>query len=108
MKICTKCKVETPVSEITIGGKGSWCKSCSKEYVKRFRLTQRGKAYSIYNNMLERCYNTNGVRYEKYGGAGVVVCNEWLNENGFENFFLWYKTQEEIKEMLKEINDGTD
>lgn len=98
MKICTKCKVETPMSEITIGGKGSWCKSCSREYVKRFRLTQRGKAYSVYNNMLERCYNINGVRYEKYGGAGVIVCDEWLSENGFENFFLWYKKQENIKE----------
>ena len=32
MKVCTKCKVETPKSEMIAGGKGSWCKYCSKEY----------------------------------------------------------------------------
>jgi len=48
-----------------------------------------------YSNMNGRCYNpkTNGYKY--YGGKGVIVCNEWLNdrnkfyewalENGYEN-----------------------
>ena len=93
MKKCSKCKVSTPDSMMVQSGKSSWCKLCSKEYVARFRGTARGKAYSTYNDMLYRCYNPNAIRYEKYGGAGVTVCDEWLGEEGFNNFFIWYKEQ---------------
>ena len=75
------------------GGKGSWCKHCSKEYSQRFRGTERGKAYNTYYGMLNRCYEPNSIRYNKYGGAGVTVCDEWLGEEGFDNFFTWYQMQ---------------
>lgn len=71
----------------------SWCRQCSKEYSARFRATDRGRAYDVYRGMLERCYNPKATRYEKYGGAGVVVCNEWLGDEGFNTFFEWYKLQ---------------
>lgn len=93
MKVCTKCKIETPTSMMISGGKGSWCKQCSKDYTKRFRGTERGRAYSIYNGMLARCYDPNNNRYNKYGGAGVTVCSEWLGDEGFNNFFIWHKMQ---------------
>ena len=93
MKICTKCKVETPDSEMIQGGKGSWCKVCSKEYTRRFRGTDRGTAYNTYKGILERCYNPQATRYEKYGGAGISICSEWLGDEGFNNFFKWYKNQ---------------
>lgn len=93
MKICTKCKVETPDSEMIQGGNGSWCKQCSKEYSKRFRGTNRGKAYIVYYDMLNRCYNPKAARYEKYGGAGVIVADEWLGEEGFNKFFEWWSKQ---------------
>ena len=93
MKICTKCKIETPDSEMIQGGKGCWCKACSREYTRRFRGTDRGRAYGTYEGMIERCYNSKKTRYEKYGGSGVTVCNEWLGDEGFNNFFTWYKKQ---------------
>lgn len=93
MKICTKCKVETPDEMMTQSGKGSWCKQCSKEYTQRFRGTQRGQAYNTYRGMLERCYNPKATRYEKYGGAGITVCDEWLGEEGFNHFFEWWSKQ---------------
>ena len=85
--------MKTPESEIIQGGQGSWCKKCSREYVQRFRGTERGKAYNVYRGMLERCYNPKATRYLKYGGAGVIVCDEWLGEEGFNNFFSWYQSQ---------------
>ena len=93
MKICTKCKIETPKSMMIQGGEGSWCKQCSKEYTQRFRGTERGKAYSTYYGMLNRCYEPSSTRYSKYGGAGVTVCAEWLGDKGFDNFFIWYQMQ---------------
>lgn len=49
---------------------------------------------SRFNKMKERCYNKNSKSYERYGGRGIYICDEWLNdpelfekwsiENGFE------------------------
>lgn len=31
------------------------------------------------NGIIDRCYNPNSKSYKTYGGAGVTVCEEWLN-----------------------------
>lgn len=36
--------------------------------------------YSIYQGMMDRCYNTNCPNYKWYGGVGVTVCDEWKNK----------------------------
>lgn len=41
----------------------------------------------IYRCMKSRCYNKNNYSYEYYGGRGITVCDEWLGENGFINFY---------------------
>ena len=38
----------------------------------------RHPLYSIWNNIKYRCYNTNAWNYEKYGGRGIIMCDEWL------------------------------
>lgn len=35
------------------------------------------KPYSVWKNMLYRCYSKKDVAYDKYGGAGVKVSDEW-------------------------------
>ena len=48
----------------------------------------------IYNrryNIIRRCYNVNDPAYKYYGGSGIDVCDEWLNEStGFLNFYNWF------------------
>jgi hypothetical protein len=39
--------------------------------------------------MLKRCFNPNCKAFKKYGDVGITVCDEWLGENGFENFKNW-------------------
>ena len=34
----------------------------------------------IYHNMKQRCYNPKFKYYKHYGGRGVTVCNEWLDD----------------------------
>lgn len=34
----------------------------------------------IYHDMKRRCYDTKRKRYKDYGGRGITVCDEWLDE----------------------------
>lgn len=47
------------------------------------------RLYKIYNGMKSRCYYENFTDYQDYGGRGICMCDEWLGENGFENFYNW-------------------
>ena len=39
--------------------------------------------YGRWNGMVQRCHDKNHVRYAKYGGKGITVCERWLS---FPNF----------------------
>jgi hypothetical protein len=45
------------------------------------------RLYRIYENMKQRCYNSNNKDYKNYGGRGITVCDEWKND--FMNFYNW-------------------
>lgn len=38
--------------------------------------------------MKSRCFNPNHAAYHRYGGKGIVVCDEWLD---FYEFYRWSK-----------------
>lgn len=46
----------------------------------------RHPIYIAWQNMKSRCYNKNNAKYHRYGGRGIIVCNDWLN---IENFLKW-------------------
>lgn len=51
--------------------------------------------YQIWCGMKQRCCNPNNKNYARYGGRGIIICEEWLNdysafrkwsmENGYED-----------------------
>ena len=43
--------------------------------------------YRTWKNMKQRCYNPSNKKYNNYGGKGVKICDEWLND--FGNFQEW-------------------
>ena len=45
------------------------------------------RLYRIWNGMKDRCKNKNAPEYENYGGRGIRVCQEWLDD--FMNFYNW-------------------
>lgn len=49
------------------------------------------KLYKTYNSMKKRCYKKeNNPDYKNYGGRGILICEEWLNDHtGFINFYNW-------------------
>ncbi len=47
----------------------------------------RHPLYRIYYSMRCRCYSINSKSYKDYGGSGVVVCKEWMDD--FISFYNW-------------------
>lgn len=45
------------------------------------------RLYRIWHNIKQRCNNPNRSCYKNYGGRGIKVCDEWLED--FLNFYNW-------------------
>lgn len=45
--------------------------------------------YGVWDAMIQRCTNPKSKYYYRYGGRGIIVCDEWLL---FEGFYEWVKT----------------
>jgi len=67
-------------------------KSCGcfrKDYLKSRKIKHgmsKTKEYRAWKSMQDRCYNNKKKQYHNYGGRGIEVCKEWL-----ENFETFYK-----------------
>lgn len=65
-------------------------KSCGCLKHKAHRQSYKNpRLYNIYRAMISRCYNKNHEAYENYGGRGIMVCDEWLNN--IDSFIKWAK-----------------
>lgn len=62
-------------------------KSCGCTQYKRVHNKTKTKLYKVWINMKSRCKNTNVPNYSSYGGRGIMICDEWLND--FNNFYNW-------------------
>jgi len=45
------------------------------------------KLYRKWQDMLNRCRNKNVDRFKHYGGRGIKVCEEWVND--FKTYYEW-------------------
>src|SRR6185437_1452535 len=43
--------------------------------------------FKIWSDVKKRCYNIKCKAYKNYGGKGVIMCDEWLNN--FKCFYDW-------------------
>lgn len=65
----------------------------------------REKLYNIWVAMKQRCYNENDANYERYGGRGISVCDEWKDD--YVAFRSWCYTHgyQQGLELDRENND---
>ncbi len=66
-----------------------YCRSCSAKAVgKRFKSKYPHYIRWTLNSMKQRCNNSNSKKYDRYGGRGITVCDEWNNDiDGVDNFY---------------------
>lgn len=60
---------------------------CLFESLKLEHTEELDRLRRIYSGMVQRCYNKNSDSYETYGGRGITICPEWLNDR--EKFIDW-------------------
>lgn len=64
--------------------------SCSKCLTKEISLNFTPKRlFNIFAHMKQRCYNPKSCNYNNYGGRGIKICDEWLNDS--KKFYAWAK-----------------
>ena len=78
-----------------------WCNALFSDYVPisdisksntcvddRLQHGYKGtKIWSTYHNIKQRCNNPKHPRYNDYGGRGITMCEEWLND--ITSFINW-------------------
>ncbi len=59
--------------------------------------------YECWTNMKTRCFNPEYIRFDRYGGRGVTVCERWLS---FENFLADMGPKPDGLTIERRDNDG--
>jgi hypothetical protein len=82
---------------------------CLRKESNTARLAKRNSGHKLYDrlsSMKQRCYNPKNEAYKYYGGRGVRVCDEWLNDSQlFVDWALANGWQEGL-EIDRIDNDG--
>lgn len=63
------------------------CYNYEKESAVKTHGYSRTKLGNVFEGMKQRCNNPKNKNYEKYGGRGIKICTEWLNDP--KKFFDW-------------------
>lgn len=86
---CDCGKIKTVLKGNLLYGKTKSCGCYQKEMAIKANLLpeNRRKLHDIFRHMKSRCYDPKNNRYDRYGGRGIKICNEWLND--VEEFCLW-------------------
>lgn len=104
-----KCECGNIIDVLACHLKSGHTKSCgclNKEKTIE-RLTTHGLSkeplYVIWKGIKERCNNKNAYNYKYYGGRGIKICDEWIDN--FKSFYEWsikngYKYEETYKDKL--------
>lgn len=58
---------------------------CEKELLKNALLKK--EILRVFNSMKSRCYNLKNKSYKNYGGRGITICDEWLENSA--KFVEW-------------------
>lgn len=68
--------------------KSCGCLRCETAHNKFYKGRDR-HIYGILFQMRKRCYNPDFKYYYNYGGRGITICDEWMGNDGIENFEQW-------------------
>lgn len=100
------CKCDCGKETIVDGSKlrNGHTKSCGclqKDTIRKIRKTHgysRTPLYVRWTGIKQRCLNENHTSYDRYGGKGINICEEWLDYEVFKEWAErnWYKPEFEL------------
>ena len=86
-----KCGKEVIVTGNNLkNGNSKSCGCYNRELLPKINSTHNAsntRLYHIWTCMKDRCYNPKNKKYKDYGGRGIIICDEWIND--FETFANW-------------------
>lgn len=114
-KICVRkgkslyeCKCDCGTTTETTSNNLKRIKSCGCLHIKWMKENMRThggnvdpekkKAYSVWNGVKTRCYNSRCKEYKYYGGRGILMSNKWRY-----NFLAFFKDMGEPPTPLHEL-----
>lgn len=90
---CDCGRIKSVRADGLVGGTSRSC-GCLKRETDVVNLSKNHKhkmsgtrLYQEWQGMKSRCFNRNNARWERYGGRGITVCEEWSND--FQSFRDW-------------------
>jgi hypothetical protein len=66
--------------------------------------SKKSREYTSYHNMMVRCYKSNSIAYNNYGGRGITVCERW--RTSFQNFLDDMGRMPSDKHQIDRINNN--
>lgn len=86
--ICSSCKKTILIGNRPQGktGKCPPCASRDSGHKNAKHMLSKGRIYYVWRNMLSRCENPKHKSFDRYGGRGIRVCQEWHDSSAF---FRW-------------------
>jgi len=97
LRTCKKCGLEAHTHEdlekfevhtTSKYGHRNQCKECTNAYRSKRRLeNDRFFLLNKFTSIKARCYNPKTPGYNNYGGRGIIICQEWLDDP--ESFVIW-------------------
>lgn len=63
------------------------CEKCGHHNLSKSEDKNRSTLYNVWIGIKKRCYSVNDKYYDRYGGRGIKMCDEW--RNNFELFYHW-------------------
>lgn len=94
------------------GGKTRSCGCLARDLSKKRRPSNithggsRTRLYTIWRDMRSRCYNQKDICYPRYGGRGIKICDEWLNDFGAFQAWAFASGYEDGLTIDRIENDG--
>ena len=96
-KTCRNCFKTLPITDFhkdkgLPDGYRTICKLCANARAARSReriLKETSGLSDVLHAMKSRCYNPKHHSFPRYGGRGITICKEWLDNP--ESFYKWAK-----------------
>lgn len=88
--VCDCGTEKTVYGENLTGGKTLSCGCLQRKRASQVRTKHGGtdsRLYGVWCAMKRRCYSLDVPEYHRYGGRGIVVCDEWKND--YSSFAEW-------------------